>query len=123
MPAMLRSIAFLSAIVAAAAFSPSVGRKRTATALAMTSSENETSLQSRRSALQSLGLLGIAPLLTSVAPANAEDVKVGGKIRLGDESIMDQKDHGTSAVPVQENLRYVYARMLVTCCSCLTVTK
>ena len=105
----MRSIALLSAIAAASAFSQVASRAdRTAATLRMTSSDNECSpQQSRRSALKSLGILGIAPLLTSMAPANAEDVKVGGKIQFGDESIMDQKEHGTSAVPVQENLRYV----------------
>jgi len=33
-------------------------------------------------------------------------------MKLGDESIMYQKDHGSSAVPVQENLRYGVSRKL-----------
>ncbi len=39
-------------------------------------------------------------------PALAEDFKVGGEIRFGPDSIMNGKAHGTSDVPVQENLRY-----------------
>ena len=37
---------------------------------------------------------------------NSLGFKVGGKLRLGDESIMSPKAHGTSDVPVQESLRY-----------------
>lgn len=37
---------------------------------------------------------------------SAEAASVGGKIQLGDESIMSAKEHGTSAKPVQENLMY-----------------
>jgi len=44
-----------------------------------------------------------APLLIS-SRANAFDV--GGKIQFGPDSIMDQKEHGTSAKPVQEDLLY-----------------
>ena len=87
---------FLSAIAAAGAFSAAP----------------ETS---RRDALQSIGLLGITAATTAVggpAAANAGDFAVGGKLRFGDESIMDQKDHGTSAVPVQESLRYGVSRKL-----------
>ena len=70
---------------------------------------------SRREALQSIGLLGAAAAVVGPASANADDAAaftVGGKLRFGDESIMDQKDHGTSAVPVQENLRYGVSRKL-----------
>ena len=68
---------------------------------------------SRREALQSIGFLGAAAVV-GPASANADDAAftVGGKLRFGDESIMDQKDHGTSAVPVQENLRYGVSRKL-----------
>ena len=68
---------------------------------------------SRREALQSIGLLGAAAVV-GPASSNADDAAftVGGKLRFGDESIMDQKDHGTSAVPVQENLRYGVSRKL-----------
>ena len=68
---------------------------------------------SRREAIQSLGLLGIATVGGPAAANAADDAfTVGGKLRFGDESIMDQKDHGTSAVPVQENLRYGVSRKL-----------
>jgi len=38
--------------------------------------------------------------------------KVGGRIVYGDESLMSQKGHGTSAVPVQDELRYGVSRKL-----------
>ena len=67
---------------------------------------------SRRDALQSIGLLGITAVVGPAA-ANADGgFTVGGKLRFGEESIMDQKDHGTSAMPVQENLRYGVSRKL-----------
>ena len=68
---------------------------------------------SRRDALQSIGLLGITAVV-GPASANADNngFTVGGKLRFGEETIMDQKDHGSSAVPVQENLRYGVSRKL-----------
>lgn len=44
--------------------------------------------------------------LHSRSPASAADFKVGGSPVLGDESIMVQKAHGTSAQPVQQNLKW-----------------
>jgi len=71
----------------------------------------------RRAFLQDAGAAAAAAglttlLLPNAASAEEEDAaaaaatKVGGKIVLGDESIMSPKAHGTSSVPVQENLRY-----------------
>lgn len=45
-----------------------------------------------------------AVVVATTAPVNA--VNVGGKIQFGDESIMVQKAHGTSAAPVQSDLLY-----------------
>ena len=66
---------------------------------------------SRRSFLQEIGGAAAAAgaAATSFGPAvanAAQEFKVGGKIVLGDESIMAQKEHGTSSIPVQKNLRY-----------------
>jgi len=36
----------------------------------------------------------------------AADFEIGGKMQLGDESLMSQKGHGTSASPVQFDLSY-----------------
>lgn len=57
----------------------------------------------RRTFLQTAASVSAAlafPNLVSAA------VDVGGTIRFGDESIMAQKAHGTSAEPVQSDLRY-----------------
>jgi peptide methionine sulfoxide reductase MsrB len=43
---------------------------------------------------------------TAFRPNQSQAVSVGGKIQLGDETIMSPKEHGTSAKPVQENLMY-----------------
>lgn len=51
---------------------------------------------------------GAAALFVSAvttSPAQA-DTNVGGRIQFGDESIMNQKAHGTSESPVQTNLLY-----------------
>jgi peptide methionine sulfoxide reductase MsrB len=57
---------------------------------------SSSSDSSRRAFFQS----SAAALFVGAAPANA----VG--VRYGDESIMAQKEHGTSAAPVQSNLLY-----------------
>ena len=58
---------------------------------------------SRRSFLQSAGLVVATSLLT---PTKSNALEVGGKIQYGDESIMSPKAHGTSAKPVQDDLLY-----------------
>jgi hypothetical protein len=40
------------------------------------------------------------------APQESRAFEVGGKLVLGDESIMSPKEHGTSAKPVQQDLLY-----------------
>mmetsp|Transcript_32281 Transcript_32281/g.78516 ORF Transcript_32281/g.78516 Transcript_32281/m.78516 type:complete len:211 (-) Transcript_32281:123-755(-) len=57
----------------------------------------------RRDFLASLSTATAGLLLT---PNTASAVEVGGKLKLGDESIMSQKAHGTSEKPVQSNLLY-----------------
>ena len=42
----------------------------------------------------------------TIFPDRNNAFDVGGKIQFGDESIMTQKEHGTSAKPVQEELLY-----------------
>jgi hypothetical protein len=63
---------------------------------------------SRRDVLQkSVATVASLAFFGHVSPAQAAaDVKVGGKIQYGEESIMKQKAHGTSEQPVQENLLY-----------------
>ena len=61
---------------------------------------------SRRSFFDATSTAAVGALLLPVAPANAADFAVGGKIKYGDESIMSPKDHGTSAIPVQSDLMY-----------------
>jgi hypothetical protein len=42
----------------------------------------------------------------SFAPLKSQAFEVGGKIQFGGESIMVQKEHGTSSKPVQNDLLY-----------------
>jgi len=65
----------------------------------------------RRAFLQKVGAASAAFTSTLIqAPAWADsdstDIQVGGKMQLGDESIMAPKAHGTSEKPVQESLRF-----------------
>ena len=52
-----------------------------------------------------IGLLAAQPALASTSSLPA-DVNVGAIIKFGGEDIMSAKAHGTSATPVQENLRF-----------------
>merc|ERR1711933_558006 len=36
----------------------------------------------------------------------ADDINIGGQIKYSDESLMSQKGHGTTDIPVQETLKY-----------------
>jgi len=67
--------------------------------------------ESRRGFIQKVGAASATFVSTTIqAPAWADsdsmDIQVGGKMQLGDESIMAPKVHGTSDKPVQESLRY-----------------
>lgn len=57
----------------------------------------------RRDFLASLSTVTAGVMLS---PNSASALEVGGKLKYGDESIMSQKGHGTSANPVQSNLQY-----------------
>ena len=73
-----------------------------------TNSNNNQVHTSRRDVLQkSVATAASLAFFGNASPAKAAaDVKVGGKIQYGDESIMKQKAHGTSEQPVQDNLLY-----------------
>mmetsp|Transcript_7619 Transcript_7619/g.9968 ORF Transcript_7619/g.9968 Transcript_7619/m.9968 type:complete len:224 (+) Transcript_7619:130-801(+) len=61
----------------------------------------------RRQFLTSTLLAPIAgAVLVSSNPSSSNAFDVGGRMVVGDESIMTQKGHGTSAQPVQEDLLY-----------------
>ena len=61
----------------------------------------------RRSFLQK-SVLAYSTIILPSLPSNAIDSlsNVGGKPQFGDEALMSQKGHGTSASPVQSDLRY-----------------
>ena len=75
--------------------------QRPSTTSSVTVNENASS---RRTFINS-GLVGAAAAMFLPKEAKAA-VQVGGKLVLGDESIMAPKSHGTSEKPVQENLLY-----------------
>ena len=58
----------------------------------------------RRAVLSSA--LGVLALNSGAPPASAAELKVGGSPVMGDESIMAPKAHGTSASPVQKDLKW-----------------
>lgn len=60
----------------------------------------------RRSLLQN-GIAAAGSLaFFGPSPSVASDVQVGGKIQYGEETLMSQKAHGTSELPVQSDLLY-----------------
>eukprot|EP00551_Chaetoceros_affinis_P011387 CAMPEP_0203678362 /NCGR_PEP_ID=MMETSP0090-20130426/31664_1 /ASSEMBLY_ACC=CAM_ASM_001088 /TAXON_ID=426623 /ORGANISM="Chaetoceros affinis, Strain CCMP159" /LENGTH=239 /DNA_ID=CAMNT_0050545569 /DNA_START=26 /DNA_END=745 /DNA_ORIENTATION=- len=81
------------------------------------SNEVNTGSDNRRSFLQKsiTTAVSTAAVLTggvvnnpmpALASEDTSGITIGGKLRMGDESIMAPKNHGTSEVPVQESLRY-----------------
>ena len=58
----------------------------------------------RRAFLQTAAATVVGAVLSSPNPAAA--LEVGGKMQLGDESLMASKEHGTSSKPVQSELLY-----------------
>jgi peptide methionine sulfoxide reductase MsrB len=60
----------------------------------------------RRSFIRTSAAGLLATGTAALRPTQSQAVAVGGKMQLGEESIMIQKAHGTSAKPVQENLMY-----------------
>lgn len=76
----------------------------------MVISTNGLASNSRRAFIKTMSTAATTSLIVGgdVAIAQEEDrgFVVGGKPRLGDESIMAQKAHGTSEIAVQDSLRY-----------------
>ena len=110
----LNKLMLLSLLASATAFAPSsCGQQQSTSLNAQLDSNNnhveESALNTRRSVLQqsllAAGTLALGGGLPSAAMA-ASDVKVGGSVQFGDESIMSPKAHGTSAAPVQQDLMY-----------------
>ena len=66
------------------------------------SSSGGTNPPSRKEFLQASGIA----LTALLVPRKSNAVNVGGKIKYGDEDIMSPKEHGTSAKPVQPDLRF-----------------
>lgn len=76
-------------------------------AWSFTSSSNGHS-NTRRAFVEQVTSAATIGLLLVPKPvmASSTDVSVGGNIRFGGEDIMSPKAHGTSMIPVQENLRF-----------------
>jgi len=85
--------------------------------IATNSQRHETELTAvrleRNTFLKSAGLFLSAAILGASTPSNCvaeSEIQVGGKIQYGSESIMAPKAHGTTELPVQENLRFGASR-------------
>ena len=66
-----------------------------------------SSTSSRKDFLQITSAVTFASIMgIAVSPQPSVAVEVGGKIRFAGEEIMSQKEHGTSAKPVQSDLLY-----------------
>ena len=99
---LLRPLLFLSSVITGFAFIAHQPASRSSVACKMG--------KDRRAFLQTAALAGVA--LLSPKTAFAAELEVGGKIRLGDESIMSKKEHGTSSQPVQSDLLYGVSNQL-----------
>jgi len=83
---------------------------------------NNDYVSDRRSILRNVAIAGMgvtfSPLTTTPTSAIAASTTPGGKIQFGGEDIMSLKEHGTTSLPVQENLRYDVSRKLADriCC-------
>jgi hypothetical protein len=66
-------------------------------------SNNDETASSRRNFIQTASAVAGAAVLF---PQKSSAFEVGGKLVLGDESLMSEKAHGTSSSPVQSDLLY-----------------
>ena len=100
---MIKSIVAFSLLsnLSALAWSPSSVPGREAVDLA-----SITTNVDRRQFLSSAVALGTAGVAMISSPTAGNAFDIGGKPVMGDESIMSQKGHGTSAQPVQADLLY-----------------
>merc|ERR1719203_67280 len=83
------------------------------------SCNNEGILNNRRELMKkALASAAAAILPLQAAFAVSTSFTTGGKITYGEESIMNQKNHGTTDSPVQENLRFGVSRKVADkiCC-------
>jgi len=88
-------------------------QQHTSYAFSVSSADRRNFLQNAGAALASAVVYNTAsPTPPAWASTDISDINVGGSIKLGDESIMAQKSHGTSEKPVQESLRYSVSNKL-----------
>uniref|UniRef100_A0A6U3YFK3 Uncharacterized protein n=2 Tax=Ditylum brightwellii TaxID=49249 RepID=A0A6U3YFK3_9STRA len=85
------------------------------------STDDNDCVSDRRSILRNVAIAGMGVSLSSlnVPSANAASAPVvEGKIQFGEDDIMSQKEHGTTSLPVQEDLRFEVSRKLADriCC-------
>ena len=70
----------------------------------------QNAVQKRRSFLANFAATSLLPLLSLANPASASafgfKIDDKGPLVYGADDIMSPKEHGTTAMPVQENLRY-----------------
>lgn len=74
-----------------------------------------SALQKRRAFLANFAATSLLPLLTLANPASVSaqvSFNEKGGLLYGDDDIMSKKEHGTTSLPVQENLRYGVSRKL-----------
>ena len=76
----------------------------------------DAAVQKRRAFLANFAASSLLPLLTLTNPSSASARGFGanekGPLVYGGDELMAQKEHGTTAAPVQENLRYSVSRKL-----------
>jgi hypothetical protein len=74
------------------------------------SSTAPSAIQKRRAFLSNFAAVSLLPIITSVNPASVSawgfPNNEKGPLVYGADDIMSPKEHGTTSMPVQENLRY-----------------
>lgn len=76
---------------------------------AQSTNDNNGAVQKRRAFLANFAATSLLPLLTVANPSAASArfaINEKGPLVYGNDDIMSQKEHGTTSIPVQENLRY-----------------
>lgn len=76
----------------------------------------DNAVQKRRAFLANFAATSLLPVVAFATPATAfgfgTNVDDKGLLVFGGDDIMSQKDHGTTSIPVQDNLRYGVSRKL-----------
>lgn len=91
----------------------------------LSTSEKKIAIQKRRAFLSNFAATSLLPIITSVNPAPVSawgfPNNENGPLVYGADDIMSPKEHGTTSLPVQENLRYGVSMISAIICRCYDI--